>query len=803
MSLHISPPTGHASPPPPPIDDVASLRARMADAGFRPVAVYTTEAGRRLGHEKPGKHPFGNAWQERARRDPPDAVIAKVHPDATNTGLLCDGWRAFDYDIDNPTLAHSCVALAYDTFGEAPTRYRSNSPRRAILYRAAEGEPPKTQIAGTLGKIECLGRGQQIVCFGDHESGTELQWVGEAPGEALADSIPAITEEQVFDYLTKCAVILGASPPVRANGHDGEHTSGEPQADPLRVAGALADIPNDGPANWDWWNTIAMAVWRATGGSQAGWMALDCWSARNAAYDPQETRKRWDHYPASPPTKIGAGSIFFLAKEARAKAETIRLFEPRPIEPLAFFDPWEEPAPPDWPMGILAPHLESMLSQVSIRDGIDYGALCASHVAAASGAAPKDARFFPYADGTIESNWWVPPIIWFMLINESGQRKTQIKQIAFGRLVRINADLWRDYCQRLDAWNAQSEDDKRQGSKPAPPHTFVADDVSVEAMQMILARNPRGTLYLKDELAAFFEFGRYAGAGKGQAERAYYLETYEAHPKNISRVGRDPLFIETNGLTIFGSIQPTRLAEFKGLESDGLLQRFCQLLPRRSATSQPDTKVSGGMFDGIIDRLTKLKADRPYTTNAEGVELIRRSEHEAAEFSEITDFGIGFQGWCSKMHGTHARLALILHLMGDAYDKPLIPPETIARARRLVRGYLLPHTREFYRTLPDSNMMLMRDIGGWILTKAKDRFVASDVVAGVKAMRGMGTKEIAELLDAFVAGGWVEPETRFPNNKAWLIYPDARPAFAARAEAERARRADMRARMTRTAKFDE
>ena len=60
-----------------------------------------------------------------------------------------------------------------------------------------------------------------------------------------------------------------------------------------------------------------MAVWRATGGTQAGWMALDCWSARNAAYDPQETRKRWDHYFKSPPTKIGAGSIFFLAKEAR------------------------------------------------------------------------------------------------------------------------------------------------------------------------------------------------------------------------------------------------------------------------------------------------------------------------------------------------------------------------------------------------------------------------------------------------------------------------------------------------------
>jgi AAA domain/Primase C terminal 2 (PriCT-2)/Bifunctional DNA primase/polymerase, N-terminal len=297
--------------------DVAALRVRLWEAGFRPVAVYTVAAGKRLNHEKPGKHPYGDAWTDRARRNPPEAVTTPPKADTLNTGILCDGWRVFDFDIDNLTLAKNCQNICYDMFGEAPTRFRDNSPHVAIVYRAADGEPPKIQIAGNLGKIEVLGRGQQFVAFGDHISGTELQWVGDAPGEVTRDDIPAVTEEQIAAFLTRCATIIGAKPPNAANGNGEDHNASKPQADPLRIADALHDIPNDGPANWDWWNRVAMAVWAATGGSAMGWFTLDAWSARNAAYDPNETAKRWDHFKTSPPTKIGAGTIFHMAEQAR------------------------------------------------------------------------------------------------------------------------------------------------------------------------------------------------------------------------------------------------------------------------------------------------------------------------------------------------------------------------------------------------------------------------------------------------------------------------------------------------------
>jgi hypothetical protein len=86
----------------------------------------------------------------------------------------------------------------------------------------------------------------------------------------------------------------------------------DPEADSALVAAALAVIPND-DLGWDDWNRIGMAAWRATRGSEEGFRAFDTWSRKSAKYKSHKTRKRWDEYFKSPPTQIGAGTLFFLA----------------------------------------------------------------------------------------------------------------------------------------------------------------------------------------------------------------------------------------------------------------------------------------------------------------------------------------------------------------------------------------------------------------------------------------------------------------------------------------------------------
>jgi hypothetical protein len=95
------------------------------------------------------------------------------------------------------------------------------------------------------------------------------------------------------------------------------HQSSEPQADVLDVCAALAVIPND-DVDWDRWNTIGMATWRATGGSAAGCAAFVAWSSKSKKFDLAATHARWAHYRTSPPNQIGAGTLFHLARQARA-----------------------------------------------------------------------------------------------------------------------------------------------------------------------------------------------------------------------------------------------------------------------------------------------------------------------------------------------------------------------------------------------------------------------------------------------------------------------------------------------------
>jgi hypothetical protein len=59
-----------------------------------------------------------------------------------------------------------------------------------------------------------------------------------------------------------------------------------------------------------------MATWAASAGSEEGFEAFDDFSRKSKKHDKEETRRRWEHYPSSPPTMIGAGSLFYWADQA-------------------------------------------------------------------------------------------------------------------------------------------------------------------------------------------------------------------------------------------------------------------------------------------------------------------------------------------------------------------------------------------------------------------------------------------------------------------------------------------------------
>jgi hypothetical protein len=299
------------------IESVASARERLWDCGFRPVAVCNFDAK----HSSPGKAPLDGGWQMLARQDPPHWAVTRPDRAQMNTGILCDGLRVIDIDVDNAMLARSIQAKALAMFGETIMRFRGNSARTLLVYRASSGSPPKRVVASDLGKVEILGKGQQFVAYGIHSSGAALEWMPEAPHEVQLDSLPALTEDDVQAFLTSAADILNAKPPSRQSEAPSVTSGKGLRAETLQVITALHAIPNEGAADWDAWNKVGMAIWAATGGSTSGRMAWHSWSELNGSYDVQATNDRWDHYFTSPPTQIGAGTLFHMARASRPRLE--------------------------------------------------------------------------------------------------------------------------------------------------------------------------------------------------------------------------------------------------------------------------------------------------------------------------------------------------------------------------------------------------------------------------------------------------------------------------------------------------
>ncbi|CAM5774427.1 hypothetical protein LMIY3S_04515 [Labrys miyagiensis] len=189
----------HNIPAPGDAQTVAKLRQAMLTNGYQPVRVRTG-----------AKNPVANKWTQGEHA----AAHLNVTPEAMNTGMLTAGLRAIDIDVDDEATVESILKLATQLLGSnPPIRFRANSARITLLYRAAEGEPGKRSVSGSNDKVEIMGAGQQIVVDGTHPTGAGLQWLGgRSPATVRRDDLSAITEKQVGDFLAACEPHVGVVP---------------------------------------------------------------------------------------------------------------------------------------------------------------------------------------------------------------------------------------------------------------------------------------------------------------------------------------------------------------------------------------------------------------------------------------------------------------------------------------------------------------------------------------------------------------------------------------------------------------
>src|SRR5262249_3358448 len=249
---------------------------------------------------------------------------------ANNTGALAKFAPGLDDDITIAEAADAVETLAREFFeehGDIHVRF-GKPPKRLILLRTDEPFNKLTRLFtapnGTEQRIEILGDGQQYVVDGIHpDTGKPYSWFGGELGSFKRDDLPYVRREDMEKFLdaaTKLLVeqfgfVLKSATDAQQTNGGGPHQPGEePQAAPDLIPAARAGIPNT--ADWDTWNKVVMAVWRATGGSAEGFTLVDAWSAKSPKYNARTTAEKWAVLFKSPPTQVGAGTIFYMADQA-------------------------------------------------------------------------------------------------------------------------------------------------------------------------------------------------------------------------------------------------------------------------------------------------------------------------------------------------------------------------------------------------------------------------------------------------------------------------------------------------------
>ena len=448
----------------------------------------------------------------------------------------------------------------------------------------------------------------------------------------------------------------------------GERASANPQAPADIVASALAALPN-ADVHWDDWVKVALATWGATGGSAAGLAAWEEWSAKSGKYVPQACVERWTHITAHPPSRIGAGTLFLMARAAGWQDPRWQARHGKP--PMASLDEsaFEAEAPPPHPddpgpgpdeagpyrrqhrqetgqvvwgepvdfltddvtgLPVLEErHLPAALwpfvADLSARLGVEpFSAALVSVVCCAS-VISEDWRIQPKRNDT---DWTEQARLWAAILGSPSTLKTPVLAACSKPIDKLDIAARRAHAAAMEtyraakaAWDqAKKKKDEDPGPEPVAPRMdrYLVEGTTVEALQEVLRdddqarfRAPlRKVMVRQDELSEFFAgLDRYNSGGKGGSDRGTYLRLYNGGRYTLDRIGRGSFAVPSWSACFIGGCQPDPIQKLAASATDdGLLQRFMFSVPGHQGIGldQAPDRTAHERYEGLFPVLASL-----------------------------------------------------------------------------------------------------------------------------------------------------------------------------------------------------
>lgn len=397
--------------------------------------------------------------------------------------------------------------------------------------------------------------------------------------------------------------------------------------------------------------------------------------------------------------------------------------------------------------------------------------------------------------------WSEPPILWSMCIGLPSAGKSPAVDAAVLPLRNVERELREAEAAKVQAWDIKNDVAKiaEQGWKEAvkaalkngdtspekpkecaidpAPHMprLVVNDATIERLGALLARQQRGTLQLRDELAGWLEgMTRYASGG---SDRAFWLEAFGGRSHTVERMSRDPITVEQLSVSVLGGIQPDRLSSLLlKSDDDGLVARFLPVWPEPAPIRRPLPWHD----EALIERAQRQVLSVQPVLDKDGREVPHFVPLSAEAQNQMDALRVyvrmleaGSEGlmisFVGKLPGMAARLALVLtflewSIIGGAHPTE-VTGETFGKAKHLLLSYYVPMAQRAYSSgsMPKGEKAaraLLSVIGEKKLTS----FSTHDVYRFGR--RGKKTKaDLDPALAILEEAGWIQSIEMVPGPK--------------------------------------
>jgi len=764
-----------------------------------------------------GKIPIPG-WQKDEINAERLSVWDEQHSGYLNTGLRTGTLAVVDNDVTDGELSKAVDSLIEKILGPSPLRrvgskggatfYFNESPIKKLWVSGAD-------VSGLTHKLEILGKGQQCACFGFHpDTGKPWTWRdGDSPLNTPLFELPAVTPDKLKDLILAVKQLFAEQGLISIKSSTVEDTTNEPSAlkgepvTPNELEQVFSYVnPNAGR---DRWITFAGALHNTniadSSGEPIDYDKAELWSRYCRGELWKGGRSDWN--AETPPLftteedaeqafnttyekEGGAGFGTLKAEAYRNGYDLIAVFlewdesgEPDSVLPKGFhdvtsdgfastghlYDPWAEYHAPAFPLEVLPGDVGEFVKANAIEIGADPTAIAVSCLATLSGAISHEVSV------RLSNSFFASCRLWIMQVAGPSTKKTPSQKVALAPLKEMDLKSYRDHADHVAKLKASGADANIiKAAEESEPPQLIANDLTVEKLTDILSNQNRGILIHRDELSGWIgALDRYQNGKGASADRAAWLNAYDGGPYRVQRIGRKTSPIENLSVSILGGIQPARLKELSGLQSDGLLQRFLPVMLRDADhDAKCDTPAIAAKWSTLVKSMGRHGKYTCRLSTGADMEFTRISR-DIFTLAKGGAGGSGFTSFLGKLPGVWGSLALLLHLAWGNSATMEISAETARRASRLLEDFIMPHGLIFYENLVEDSRTDDQAIAACIVglvDKGKKTVKARDLQRGPKCCQ-INTKDIPGKVLSLVVGMWLNPINDGPWCTEWNINP--------------------------------